>query len=248
MKNVYNILILTVLIAAAIFCNSCSNGDGDDGDGGMFSGTYAAFKRMDYGVETYSVIRFINSNTLEYYKTIGAGYVSGRFTTPFPYKQGWYYDVSFGGMAETSTYAVEGDKIVTTNPNILLLTIRNGKFIPDGMDEDHAFVKIENSSDGSADNNPIKALAGTWTGTDSYGMQCKYTFKADGSGTGIMKNSNVTNNWTFTWVLQGNKVKCGGVNRWSGQGESGESYVSTTFVFDGSTLTDESGKTKFKKQ
>lgn len=243
-KLKYLAMCMVAVFAMGAFC-SCSSDDDD----GMFSGTYAAFKRMDYGVETYSVIRFINSNTLEYYKTVGAGYVSGRFTTPFPYKQGWYYDVSFGGMAETSTYVVEGDKIVTTNPNILLLTIRNGKFIPDGMDEDHAFVKIEENSSGeSADNNPTKALVGTWTGTDSYGLQCKYTFKADGTGTGIMKNSNVTNNWTFTWVLQGNKVKCGGMNRWSGQGESDESYVSMTFVFDGSNLTDESGKTKFKKQ
>lgn len=98
------------------------------------------------------------------------------------------------------------------------------------------------------DNNPISRLVGTWTGVDSYGMQCKYTFKSDGTGLGVSYNSNVTNKWNFTWAIEGNKVKCGGMNYYSGQGEAGESYVSMTFILNGTTLTNEWGTATFKKQ
>lgn len=39
----------------------------------------------------------------------------------------------------------------------------------------------------------------------------------------------------------GNKVKCGGMNYVSGQGEKDEYYLSGTFTLNGNTLTDESG-------
>jgi len=95
---------------------------------------------------------------------------------------------------------------------------------------------------------PVSRLVGTWTGTDSYGMRCEYTFKADGTGSGISSNSDVTNRWTFTYVIDGNRVKCGGMNYYSGQGESGESYVTMTFILNGTSLTDEWGKTTFRKR
>ena len=111
----------------------------------------------------------------------------------------------------------------------------------DNDDNNESGTEVENSD-------PVSRLVGTWTGIDSYGMQCKYTFKSNGTGTGTSSNSYVTNNWTFTYVIEGNKIKCGGINKYYGQGESGEDYVSMTFILNGTTLTNEWGTATFKKQ
>ena len=130
-------MMLVAMFTMTALC-ACSS---DDDEGGL-TGTYASWRGREGSLKTYSVIHFQNSNTLVYYQTVCDGYVSNKYTTPFEYKSGWYYDVNWGGMAATCTYYVEGNKLVTTHASIPILTIQNGKLIPDGYNEDYAFEKI----------------------------------------------------------------------------------------------------------
>ena len=106
----------------------------------------------------------------------------------------------------------------------------------------------ENDNTEAVNSDPVSRLVGTWTGVDGYGFQCTYTFKSNGTGTGISKNSSVTNDWTFTYTIEGNRIKCGGTNRYYGQGESGSSYVEMTFILKDNVLTNERGTATFTKK
>lgn len=136
--KIWTITLMAVLTMGAV----CGCSSDDDENGGGLSGTYAFWKGMEGDLKTYSVIHFVNGNTLEYYQTVCEGYVSGKYTESFKYKSGWYYGVNWGGMAATCTYTVEGNKLVTTHASIPLFTISGGKLIPDGYSEEYAFVKL----------------------------------------------------------------------------------------------------------
>lgn len=135
------ILMAIFTIGAICACGSDDDEEDSSGTSGL-SGTYASWRGTEGNYKTYSVIHFVNSNTLVYYQTVCNGFVSGKYTDEFKYKSGWYYGVNWGGMEATCTYTVEGNKVYTTHSNISVLTISGGKLIPDGYNEDYAFEKI----------------------------------------------------------------------------------------------------------